>query len=543
MASRFSLRPRLVALLAITAALLWLQPGLAQQAPKPLDVPAAPVAAAEGQVCECEGGTSVLVGKNASVDGSTMTSHSCDSTTDRTWMDMVPAQTHKPGATATLWMDPKESKEPNDPDRVPAGEIPQVPQTYKYLNAAYPIMNEHQLAIGETTFGGKRELKSDNGIIDCPELYRLVLERARTAREAIRIADELTKAYGYNDWGEAFTFADKDEVWLFEILGPGRGNKGAVWAAVRIPDDHVSVSANAPRIRKINVKDPDRYMASANVYSLAQELGWWSPSSGEEFEFCYAYGTRNALGSRRREWRALSRLAPSLELDPNGENFPISVKPEKRLSVKDVLEIFRDTYQDSAYDVTRTIWKVDPAGKATRSAVANPFMNNDYLDLFRITPERTIACKRATYLQITQSRRWLPDPIGGVVWLGYDNPATTPHVPFYIGIDQMPERYMVDGRAKFRRDCAWWAFRQVSQLAFLRWQPMVKDIEAVWKPIEEKAWADQARVEAEALALYKQDPAKAREYLTRYSHDIANGAVDAYWKLAEDLWSKYTNLF
>ena len=136
MASRLSLRPRLVAVLVITVALLWLQPGLAQQAPKPPGLPAAQAAAAEGQVCECEGCTSVLVGKNASVDGSTMTSHSCDSTTDRTWMDMVPAQTHRPGATATLWMDPKESKGPNDPDRVPAGEIPQVPQTYKYLNAA-----------------------------------------------------------------------------------------------------------------------------------------------------------------------------------------------------------------------------------------------------------------------------------------------------------------------------------------------------------------------------------------------------------------------
>ena len=545
MSTWLRLRARFSLLVAIAAALCWMQPGLAlnQQAAGRRTVSAGQADQADGPICECEGCTSILVGKAASLDGSTMTSHSCDSNTDRTWMNMVPAQGHKPGEMATVWLEPKETQGPDDPDRIPTGDIPQVAQTYKYLNAAYPIMNEHQLAIGETTFGGKRELKSDNGIIDCPELYRLVLERARTAREAIRIADELTKAYGYNDWGEAFTFADKDEVWLFEILGPGRGNKGAVWAAVRIPDDHVSVSANAPRIRKINLKDPDRYMASANVYSLAQELGWWSPSSGEEFEFCYAYGTRNALGSRRREWRALSRLAPSLELDPNGENFPISVKPEKRLSVKDVLEIFRDTYQDSAYDVTRTIWKVDPAGKATRSAVANPFMNNDYLDLFRITPERTIACKRATYLQITQSRRWLPDPIGGVVWLGYDNPATTPHVPFYIGIDQMPERYMVDGRAKFRRDCAWWAFRQVSQLAFLRWQPMVKDIEAVWKPIEEKAWADQARVEAEALALYKQDPAKAREYLTRYSHDIANGAVDAYWKLAEDLWSKYTNLF
>ena len=538
-------RSRVFFLVTAVFALLWLQPGLAldRQRPAPPAQTAAGAEEADGAFCECEGCTSVLVGKGASVDGSTMTSHSCDSNTDRTWMDLVPAKTHKPGEMATLWMDPKESKGPDDPDRVPAGEIPQVPRTHKFLNSAYPIMNEHQLAIGETTFGGKRELKSDVGIIDCPELYRLVLERARTAREAIRVADALTKEHGYNDWGEAFTFADKDEVWLFEILGPGRGKKGAVWAAVRIPDDEVSVSANAPRIRQVDLRDPERFMASANIHALAQELGWWSPSSGEPFEFCTVYGTRSAMGSRRREWRALSRLAPSLRLDPNSEHYPISVKPEKKLSVKDVLDIFRDAYENTPYDVTRNLWKVDPSGKATKSPVANPFMNNDYLVLFNVAPERSIACKRATYLQITQSRKWLPDPIGGVVWLGYDNPVTTPHIPIYIGIEQMPERYMVDGREKFRRDSAWWAFRQVSQLAFLRWQPMVRDIEAVWRPIEEKAWADQARIEAEALALHAQDPAKARAFLTKYSHDVANGAVDAYWKLAEDLWGKYTNYF
>jgi len=538
-------RRRVVLLVTAVFALLWLQPGLAFDRQRPA-LPAQAATGAEeadGAFCECEGCTSVLVGKAASVDGSTMTSHSCDSNTDRTWMDLVPAKTHKPGEMATLWMDPKESKGPDDPDRVPAGEIPQVTRTHKFLNAAYPIMNEHQLAIGETTFGGKRELKSDVGIIDCPELYRLVLERAKTAREAIRVADALTKEHGYNDWGEAFTFADKDEVWLFEILGPGRGKKGAVWAAVRIPDDEVSVSANAPRIRQVDLRDPERFMASANIHALAQELGWWSPSSGEPFEFCTVYGTRSAMGSRRREWRALSRLAPSLRLDPNSEHYPISVKPEKKLSVKDVLDIFRDAYENTPYDVTRNLWKVDPSGKATKSPVANPFMNNDYLELFNVAPERSIACKRATYLQVTQSRKWLPDPIGGVVWLGYDNPVTTPHVPFYIGMEQMPERFMVDGRAKFRRDSAWWAFRQVSQMAFLRWQPMVRDIEAVWRPIEEKAWADQARIEAEALALHAQDPAKARAFLTKYSHDVANGAVDAYWKLAEDLWGKYTNVF
>jgi dipeptidase len=491
----------------------------------------------------CEGCTSILVGKAASADGSTMTSHSCDSTTDRTWMDMVPHQKHAPGEMANVYYEPKRTKGPDDPDRIETGEIPQVPETYAYLNAAYPIMNEHQLAIGETTFGGKRELVSDKGIIDCPELYRLVLERAKTAREAIHIADQLTKTYGYNDAGEAFTFADPNEVWIFEILGPGKGNTGAVWAAVRIPDENVFVSANAPRIRKLDLADRDHYLASDNVFSLAERLGYWSATSGEAFEFCTVYGSRNAMGSRRREWRALSRIAPSLTLDPNSEYYPLSVKAETKLSVKDVLEIFRDTYQDTPFDMTRSLNRIGRDGRATKNPIANPFMSQEYLDAFNITSERTIACKRATYLQVTQSRGWLPDPIGGVVWLGYDNPTTTPHTPFYIGISHMPASYAVDGRAKFRRDSAWWAFRQVSQLTTLRWQPMLQDVQKAWEPIEARAFADQPKIEAEAARLYAQDPQKAREFLTKYSNDVADGAVAAYWKLAEDLWTKYTNYF
>jgi dipeptidase len=487
--------------------------------------------------------TSIIVGKLASADGSTMTSHSCDSTSDRTWITVVPHMKHKPGELCPVYHNSKETKRPDDKNRLKSAEIPQVPETFAYINTAYPCLNEHQLAIGETTFGGKMELRSKEGAIDCPELYRLVLERAKTAREAIRIADELTKTYGYNDYGECFTFADPQETWHFEILGPGAGKKGAVWAAVRIPDDQVGVSANASRIRQINLEDPDNYLASANVRSLAQEMGWWDPASGKPFEFCYAYASRQSMGSRRREWRALSLLAPSLKLDPNGENFPMSVKPEKKLTVKDVLDIFRDTYQGTPYDMTRTLIQVNREGNASTSPVASPFMNRELMDLLKVQPERTIACKRATYLQITQSRSWLPDPIGGVVWLGYDNPVTTPHTPFYCGISRMPESYMVDGRAQFLRDSAWWAFRTVSQLALFRWQPMSQTIARVWMPIEEKAFAEQAKIEEEALNLYKQSPAKTQEFLTSYSVKMAEEAVAAYWKLHDDLWGSFTQYF
>jgi dipeptidase len=497
----------------------------------------------QNQGVEPEGCTSILVGKLASVDGSTMTSHSCDSGTDRTWMNIVPRQKYGAGTQTRVWLEPKLTKGPDDQDRIPTGEIPQVPETYKYLNAAYPIMNEHQLAIGETTTGGKRELQSSKGIIDAPELYRLVLERAKTAREAIRIADDLTRKFGYNDAGECFTFADPNEVWHFEILGPGKGRVGAVWAAVRIPDDQVGVSANAHRIRQIDLKNKDFYMASENVFTLAQEMGWWDAKSGQPFEFCYAYADRSSMYCRRREWRVLSLLAPSLKLDPNAENFPLSVKPEKKVSVQDVLAIFRDSYEGTLYDMTRTLTVTNAQGQSVKSPVANPFMNGDWTNLFHITRERTICSPTATYLQITQSRSWMPNPIGGLVWLGYDNPATTPHMPFYIGISQMPESFMIDGRAQYRRDCAWWAFRQASKLSYIRYQVMKEEVKKVWQPIEAEAFGKQKEIEDEALRLYRSDPAKAEEFLTKYCQKIANKAVDDYWKLGELLWSKYNNLF
>ncbi|NTU51392.1 MAG: hypothetical protein HGA94_03015 [Candidatus Aminicenantes bacterium] len=528
-------RTRLVPFLTLALAVLALSFLPASPAPdaRPADPP------------EFDSCTSILVGRLASVDGSTMTSHSCDSGTDRTWMTIVPNATHKPGETAKVYYEPKRTKGPNDPDRLETGEIPQVAETYAFLNAAYPIMNEHQLAIGETTIGSRRELVSETGIIDAPELYRLVLERAKTAREAIRVADALTKAYGYNDWGECFTFADTKEVWHFEIHGPGKGKIGAVWAAQRVPDDEIGVSANAGRIRQIDIANHEFFMASANVTSLAEEMGFWSKASGQPFEFCYAYdpSSRTSLGCRRREWRVLSLLAPSLMLHPESENYPFSVKPEKKVGVADVLAIFRDTYGGTEYDMTRTLTAVNRKGETVKSPIATPFMSGDLISLFRLKRERTICSPAATYLQITQSREWLPGPIGGVVWLGYDNPATTPHVPIYIGISQMPASYMVDGRWAFSRDCAWWAFRTVSRLANFRYQEMSQDIAKVWKEIEDKAFAGQARLEEEALALFKKDPKKARDLLTKYSHDQANGAVAAYWKLFDDLWLKYSGYF
>ena len=220
-----------------------------------------------------------------------------------------------------------------------------------------------------------------------------------------------------------------------------------------------------------------------------------------------------------------------------------SKKAEEKLSVKAVLDIFRDTYQETPYDMTRSLTTVNRKGETVKSPVASPYLNRDLLSLLKVSRERTISCARATYVQVTQSRGWLPDAVGGVVWLGYDNPETTPHTPFYCGITRMPESYRVDGRWGYRTDCAWWAFRRVSQLAQLRWQLMSKDVKEAWTEIEEKAFADQERIEEEAVRLYKEDPKKAKEFLTKYCLDVAHNAVQSYWKLGDTLWGRYTNYF
>ena len=208
------------------------------------------------------------------------------------------------------------------------GEIPQVSHTYQYFSTAYPCLNEKQLGIGESTFTPRPELQSDSGLIDCQRLCQLMLERCSTARQAIKMAGELLAKYGWIDGGEALTIADKNEVWHLEIVGPGKGKLGAVWAAQRVPDDHISVNANASTIREIDLKNKDYFMASDNVFSVAEENGWYDKKQ-ETFRFAYAYApeSRAMLACRRREWRVFDLVAPSLKLDPNAENYPFSVKP------------------------------------------------------------------------------------------------------------------------------------------------------------------------------------------------------------------------
>ena len=493
--------------------------------------------------------TSIMVGRKASSDGSVMTSHTCDSHRSGSAVVFVPAAKYGPHAQRLLT---KRSDDDSGPmqryGRKPIGKIPQVAETFGYLASAYAVMNARQLAIGESTFEGRTELESDKGLIDCETLTRLMLERAATAREAIRIGGALIEKYGWCDLGEALTIADKQEVWLMEILGLGEDEVGAVWAAQRVPDDHVSVVANAARIGEIDLANADYFMASKNVFKLAEDRGYWDPKSGRPFRFYEAYNPtgRTSFASTRREWRALDLLAPSLQLEPNANVFPFSVKPEKPVAPERIMEIFRDTFEGTDFDMVKDLTVTDKEGKTVKSPLANPFMPYDMNDVLKINGgwgrlgERPMARWYCMYVTVTQSWSWLPDPVGGVVWFGYGNPAMTTYVPIYVGAGELPDDYKTDGRTTgFSRRSAWWAFNRVATMAAQRWGEMRVDVAEVRNPLQEKFLQAQKEIAETAGKLIDEDPAKARVYLTDQTRQACSEVTEAYWNLGDLLWTKY----
>jgi len=510
-----------------------------------------------GQHPDWEGGyadgcTTITAGKAATADGSVITSHTDDSHRTRSWMDVQPAATHGRDARVTMYKRvPSDSFAMPTYDHLPIGDIPQVRKTHQYLNTAYPSMNQYQLGIGESTFGGREELQSDSGLIDCQRLCKLMLERCKTAREAITLAGELMAEHGWNDVGECLTIADKKEVWHLEIVGPGNGETGAIWVAQRVPDGHIAVNANASTIKEIDLDDPDQFMASDRVHDLALEKGWWDGEEPFRFNYAYAPHSRTSLAARRREWRVFDLLAPSLELDPHAENYPFSVKPDRPVSLADLTKVFSDYYEDTPFDMTKNLLVADDSGKVQISPLANPHMPYDMNKMLRINGgwgwrgERTIARWYTMYATIIQCRDWLPDEIGGVVWLAQDNVATSIYVPFYCSITDMPASYKAPGRPHgYTRESAWWAFNRLGTLTAQRWGDMRKDVRSVWDPMQEELFESQKKLEEEMLELYKQR--KTEEVisrLTQYGLDWGNKVVEEAWDLGDLLWTRYDELF
>jgi dipeptidase len=499
-----------------------------------------------------DGCTSVTAGRLATIDGSVITSHTDDSHRTRSEMDITPALDHPEHATTTMYRRVAcDSFAMPMYSHIPIGTIPQVRRTNQFLNTAYPCMNQYQVGIGESTFGGREELKSDKGLIDCQRLCRLMVERCKSAREAILLAGELTAAYGWIDEGECLTIADKKEVWHLEIAGPGKGRTGSVWAAQRVPDQHVAVNANASTIKEIDLGDTDHFMASENVFTLAREMGWWD---GEEpFRFCYAYApeSRTSLAARRREWRVFDLLAPSLKLDPNAENYPFSVKPDHPVTLSDLRRVFSDYYEGTPFDMTKDMVVTDDSGRTVISPLANPHLPYDMNKLFRINGgwgwlgERTIARWYTMYATIIQCRDWLPDEIGGVVWLALDNVSSSIYIPVYCSVTDLPESYKTPGRPNgYTIHSAWWAFNRLGTLTAQRWGEMRYDVNGVWDLWQEELFNGQEEFEKGALQLYQEG--KREEVvglLTGYTLCWGNKVVDKAWELGDLLWTKYDEKF
>ena len=503
----------------------------------------------EGMEC-----TTITVGKKASADGSVMTSHTDDSHRSRTNIMVEPAQDHQTGEKQTLYKRQWAKREAGQMARyenIPVGEIDQVAHTFQFLNTAYPCVNEKQLAIGESTFGGRAELKSDSGLIDCQRLCMLMLQRCSTARQAIKMAGELLKQYGWIDAGECLTIADKNEVWHLEILGPGKDKLGAVWAAQRVPDDHVAVNANASTIREINLKDKDYFMASDNVYSLAKENGWWDGKSTFQFAYAYAPSTRTMIACRRREWRVFDLLAPSLHLDPNSENYPFSVKPDSLVTIEKMMSIFKDYYEGTPYDMRKTLTVADKDGKQVISPMANPFMKSDELKLHKINSgwnelgERNIAVHFTVYGTIIQCRADMPDEVGALCWFALDNVASSIYVPIYANVTDLPSTYKTDARETgFSKEAAWWGFNRVGTIACQRWGDMHKVIDDTWNPLEKQYIDDHYIAEQKALQLLKEGNRNgAIKILTDFTNSCGNTAVNEAWKLGDFIWTTFDGMW
>ena len=499
-----------------------------------------PLAAQEfdGQSC-----TSIMVGKKASADGSVITSHTCDGRY-RSWAQMEPAQDHERGTMHQVLRGTMRTRFRGDTVGVKVmGEIPEAAHTYAYLNTAYPCFNEKQLAIGETTFGGPDTLVNPAGWFTIEELERVALQRCDNARDAIVLMGSLAQKYGYGDGGECLTVADKNEVWQFEIVGIGKNKIGAAWVARRVPDNHIAVSANIPRIGKIDRRSKDM-MASANVEKVARENGLWDGKG--DFVFWKAFNASYAQGKnfKDREWFILNHFAPSLGLSFDAEELPFSVKPDSLVDVREVMAMYRETYEGTDFDMTRNVRMARPAGKnhpadTIVSPIANPWLTTTMRNtLNTIAPgtvefRRTVAVAWCAYSHITQLRSWLPDPVGGICWLSVDNPGQSPRIPVFAGTSALPTDFETCGQMQYVPDCALWNFRRANKLATLSWQKTKKGFNKEILRMEEHAFSVLPDADGQSA------PNATAQELNAITESVYRDCVQSWRVLEEKYWLQF----
>lgn len=479
--------------------------------------------------------TSLIVTSKASTDGSVFITYTCDGVY-HSYLEVIPAADHVPNSfvAAARWA-----------GRID-GKVREAAHTYAVLGSeSGGLMNEHQVAMAETTFGGREDLHNPDGLLDYQHLMLLALQRARTARQAIRVIGELVVEYGYRSEGESFSIADKKEAWIMELIGPGKGGRGAAWVALRVPDGFICCHANKARIGEFPTDDPANCLYSESVVSVAVAKGYFDPNAGKPFNFREAYDPDNSHNRRygdARVWSFFRRVAPSLNLSadyPRGlrdaKPFPLWIKPDARISTRDVFALMRDHYENTPYDMTQGI-DAGPFG--------TPYRWRDLtwkVDDVEYAWERPISTQQTAYSIVAQMRASLPDPVGGVLWYGLDDTYTTCYTPLYCCIDAVPQSFDVGSLQAFSWDSAWWVFNFVANYACLKYSYMVKDIQAVQSDIEGNLLALQPAVEATAVAFYRSDPTLMKRYLTDYSVSHGESTVRRWRQLAEQLLTKYND--
>ena len=470
--------------------------------------------------------TSLIAAPGATSDGSSLITYAADSHSLYGELYSTPAQDHKKGDMRKVydW----------DSGRY-LGEIPQPAHTY----ATVGNMNEHGLAISESTWGGREELVDTTGIIDYGSLIYITLERAKTAREAIKIMTDLVKEYGYASEGESFSIADGKEAWIMEMIGKGGKSKGAVWVARRIPDGMISGHANHARIHKFPLNDPET-LYSPDVIDFARSQGYFD-GKDEDFDFSLAYAVTDfgALrGCDARVWSFFKKQGADMDaylpwiMNGEGEPMPLWVKPAKPLSVRDMQWAMRDHFEDTPFDMTNDIgagpFKVPYRWRPMTFTV----------DSVEYTHERAIATQQTAFTFVAQLRDDVPAEMKGVLWFGVDDTNTCVYVPMYCCLTEVPRCYAPGNgdMLTLSWDAAFWVHNYVANQAYNRYSQMIPDIRRVQNSLEDSMEAGVKDIESKAMAM---NPTDRRDALSGFSTEWAERSTKEFKQLGDYLFVKF----
>ncbi len=518
--------------------------------------------------------TIIAVGKKASADGSVIVSHTDAGPDCR--IHMVPGQTFKKGSkTPVHWGMVDLGRDLGDYGEV-LGEIPQVQQTNSYFQTAYPQMNAHQLAIGESTLSQRDELKLDRAvckqIMTIEQVQAFALQRCTTAEEALKLITELLETYGFLpscvDESESLVIADVNEIWVLEVFSVGNewdpksGKPGCIWAAQRVPDDHAMIIPNWSIIKQIDLKDKANFRASSNYKQEAIDRGWYDPKSGKAFIWQEAYAPVPREWATSRFWLFYATYAPNFANWPDrfttspwaGEDqytqyveplsmYPFSVAPEKKISVQDIMAFQRSTFTGTIYDKENaSVWYVpNDKGELKKSPIATPFPTKDMREVLNINKRRNVARARGEYGMITQLRGWLPNEVGGIYWFYVDNAYTSAYVPIYSGVTDVAECYKIYDPTAFQENSIRWCVDFVDNLLYLKWRDAANTLRERRDPLEASFFNEQEDVDKKVVDLLKTNPDDASKYLTELTIKRMEATHKLFQDLRYELISKYSN--